>query len=81
MELVLDRKLAERRIFPAIDINKSGTRRDDKLLTKEEMDAMYKIRRLVSSSNITESAEFVIDLMKKTKNNAEFVKAVPHVKI
>ncbi len=80
MELVLDRKLAERRIFPAIDINKSGTRRDDKLLTKEEMEAVYKIRRLSSSSNITESAEYLIELMKKTKNNKEFVRTVPLIK-
>ncbi len=80
MELVLDRKLAERRIFPAIDINKSGTRRDDKLLSKEEMEAVYKVRRLTSSFNVTESTEYLIELMKKTKNNAEFVSTVPHIK-
>lgn len=80
MELVLDRKLAERRIFPAIDINKSGTRRDDKLLTKEEMEAVYKIRRLTSSNNVTESTEYLIELMRKTKNNREFVRTVPLIK-
>ena len=80
MELVLDRKLAERRIFPAIDINKSGTRRDDKLLTKEEMEAVYKIRRLTSSTNVTESTEYLIELMRKTKNNKEFVRTVPLIK-
>ncbi len=80
MELVLDRKLAERRIFPAIDINKSGTRRDDKLLTKEEMEAVYKIRRLTSSANVTESTEYLIELMRKTKNNKEFVRTVPLIK-
>ncbi|MCJ7856480.1 transcription termination factor Rho [Lachnospiraceae bacterium NSJ-143] len=80
MELVLDRKLAERRIFPAIDINKSGTRRDDKLLSKEEMEAVYKVRRLTSPLNVTESTEYLIELMKKTRNNDEFVKAVPMIK-
>ncbi len=80
MELVLDRKLAERRIFPAIDINKSGTRRDDNLLSKEEMEAVYKIRRITSALNVTESTEYLIDLMKKTRNNSEFIKTILLIK-
>ena len=77
MELVLDRKLSEKRIFPAIDINKSGTRREDKLLTKEEMDAVYILRKLTSGLSSVEATESLIDLMLKTKNNEEFVKTVP----
>lgn len=51
MELVLDRKLSERRIFPAIDVNKSGTRREDLLLSKEELEAMYAMRKMSGNSN------------------------------
>ncbi|MCI1960157.1 MAG: transcription termination factor Rho [Clostridia bacterium] len=76
MELVLDRRVAERRIFPAIDINKSGTRRDDMLLSHSEMDAMYKLRELISNLSVVESTEEVINLMKRTKNNAEFIQTV-----
>jgi transcription termination factor Rho len=76
MELVLDRKVAERRIFPAIDINKSGTRRDDMLLSHSEMDAMYKLRELIGNLSVVESTEEVINLMKRTKNNAEFIQTV-----
>ncbi|MDD3570914.1 MAG: transcription termination factor Rho, partial [Lachnospiraceae bacterium] len=80
MELVLDRKLSERRIYPAIDVNKSGTRRDDKLLTKEEMEAVYVLRRITANTSTAETAESLIDLMRKTKNNEEFVKTVPMLK-
>ncbi|MBR5468418.1 MAG: transcription termination factor Rho [Firmicutes bacterium] len=77
MELVLDRKLSEKRIFPAIDINKSGTRRDDKLLSKEELDAVYILRKLTAPLQSAEATENLIDLISKTKDNAEFVKTVP----
>ncbi|MEA4972077.1 MAG: transcription termination factor Rho [Candidatus Metalachnospira sp.] len=73
MELVLDRKLSERRIFPAIDVNKSGTRREELLLSKTELDAVYAMRRMSANSNASETTPFVIDLMEKTKYNAEFV--------
>lgn len=73
MELVLDRKLSERRIFPAIDVNKSGTRREELLLSKTELDAVYAMRRMSANSNASETTPFVIDLMEKTKHNAEFV--------
>ncbi|GFI61932.1 transcription termination factor Rho [Clostridiales bacterium] len=73
MELVLDRKLAERRIFPAIDVNKSGTRREELLLAREELEAMYAMRRMSASSNTSETTPFVIDLMKKTEGNSSFV--------
>ena len=77
MELVLDRKLAERRIYPAIDINKSGTRREEKLLTGDELDAVYILRRLAAGMQTSDFVMEVYDLMAKTKNNDEFVATIP----
>ena len=76
MELVLDRKLSEKRVFPAIDIVKSGTRRDDLLLTKEEQDAMYLIRREIGGAKGEEAIEEVLRLFVRTKNNEEFLQLV-----
>ena len=76
MELVLDRKLSEKRIFPAIDISKSGTRRDDLLLTKEEQDAMYLIRREISGIKGDDAIEEVLKLFVRTRNNQEFLNLV-----
>lgn len=73
MELVLDRKLSEKRIFPAIDILKSGTRRDDLLLTKEEAEAVDNVRKATNSLKPEESVEKVLDLFARTRNNNEFV--------
>ncbi len=73
MELVLDRKLSERRIFPAIDILKSGTRRDDLLLSKDEQEAVNNIRKATNSMKSDEAVEKILDLFARTKNNAEFV--------
>ena len=74
MELVLDRKLSERRIFPAMDILRSGTRRDDLLLTKEEQEIMALLRQAISSPQKGEEyLEKMMDLMKHTKNNREFL--------
>ena len=73
MELVLDRKLSEKRIFPAIDILKSGTRRDDLLLTKEEAEAVDIIRKATNTLKPEDSVERVLDLFAKTRNNREFV--------
>ena len=73
MELVLDRKLSERRIFPAIDILKSGTRRDDLLLAREEMETVAYIRQAISNPVKGEEAlEKVLDLMRHTRTNREF---------
>ena len=74
MEIHLDRKLSEKRIFPAIDIYKSGTRRDDLLLGKEEMDAIYMIRKMLSNGNNNEVTEQLITMLDKTDSNDEFVK-------
>lgn len=73
MELVLDRKLSEKRIFPAIDILKSGTRRDDLLLSPEEMNTVNKLRNAFGSLKSDDAAERVLDLFAKTKSNIEFV--------
>lgn len=73
MELVLDRSLSERRIFPAIDIYKSGTRRDDLLLSEEEMNVAYTIRKDLSRNHGSEVMESIIQALLKSKCNAEFV--------
>ena len=73
MELVLDRKLSERRIFPAIDILRSGTRRDDLLLNEEELEVTEKIRQAINSQSRGEEAlEQILDLMRHTRSNSEF---------
>lgn len=74
MELKLDRTLQERRIFPAIDILKSGTRREEDLLTKEESEAMWLIRRDFSQSSTTEAMNVVLNYLKKTDTNEQMVK-------
>lgn len=74
MEVHLDRRLSNRRIFPAINIEKSSTRRDDLLLSKEEMEAVFKLRK--SDLNTTESIVELIDWMKRTKSNKQFVELV-----
>ena len=61
MELHLDRKLSEKRIFPAIDLNKSGTRREDLLLSQDEMEAIWHMRRALSNRDVQEVTEMIID--------------------
>ncbi len=73
MELVLDRKLSEKRIFPAIDILKSGTRRDDLLLTREEAEAVDIIRKATNTLKPEDAVEKILDLFSRTRNNREFV--------
>ena len=73
MEVHLDRKLSEKRIFPAIDINKSGTRREDLLLSKKELETVYAIRKAMNNLPVADVTERIIDEMTKSKNNAEFI--------
>jgi transcription termination factor Rho len=73
MELALDRKLANRRIYPAIDVLGSGTRREDLLMDKEEMQRVWILRKLMSDMNSQESMEFLLNRMKGTRDNAEFL--------
>lgn len=76
MELVLDRKLSEKRIFPAIDINKSGTRREEKLLSQAELEAIYAIRKAMSKIPASEVTESILEMLLKTKTNKEFVEKI-----
>ena len=76
MELVLDRKLQEKRVFPAIDIPKSGTRREDLLLSKEEQDAVYIIRRAMNGMKADDAVDNLLNMFSRTKDNAELVKMV-----
>ena len=73
MEVHLDRKLSEKRIFPAIDINKSGTRREDLLLTPKELETVFALRKAMNSMPVSEVTEQLIDQMIATKNNDEFI--------
>ncbi len=76
MELVLDRSLSEKRIFPAIDIQKSSTRREDLLLNREEQEAVVKIRKALSGMKSEQALEQILNLFKRTKNNEEFIETV-----
>ena len=76
MELHLDRKLSEKRIFPAINLNKSGTRREDLLMEKDELDAVWLMRRAMSNFGTQEVTEIIIDLMAKTRNNNDFIQII-----
>ena len=74
MEIHLDRRLAEKRVFPAIDIYKSGTRREDLLLSKQELDGVYKLRRVMAGGGAAaEVTESVIGMLQKTTNNEDFL--------
>ena len=81
MEIVLDRKLSEKRIFPAIDILKSGTRRDDLLLNPLETEAVDIIHKATNTAKPEESVERILDLFARTKNNREFVDMIKKVRI
>ena len=81
MELVLDRNLSERRIFPAIDLPKSSTRRDDLLLNQSELEASYLMRKALNSMRSDDAVEKIIDLFVKTRNNKEFVEMIKKIKL
>ncbi len=76
MELVLDRKLQEKRVFPAIDIPKSGTRREDLLLSMDEQEAVYIMRKALNGMKADEAVDNILNMFARTKNNAEFVDMV-----
>src|SRR5699024_9089298 len=75
-ELKLDRKIAERRVFPAVDINPSATRRDDLLLAPEEAAIVHRLRRVMSGLDSHQAIDMLIEQLKKTKNNYEFLMGV-----
>lgn len=76
MEIILNRRLSEKRIFPAVDIAKSGTRRDDLLLSKDEQEVVYSLHKELSGANAEEGLESMLDLFRRTKNNEEFISYV-----
>ena len=73
MEIVLDRDLSDRRIFPAIDVNRSGTRKEELLLKEDELAKIWILRKILSDFNPIEAMEFLLDKMRGTKNNKEFL--------
>jgi len=76
MELVLDRKLADKRIFPAIDIKRSGTRREELLMSKEELDAIWAFRRSITQQNTADVMVMFLDALKKTKTNRDLIRGM-----
>jgi len=80
MEMVLDRKLSEKRVFPAIDIPKSGTRREDLLLDSEELEAINIMRKALNGLKADEAVEKILDMFVRTRNNREFVDMVKKIR-
>ena len=81
MELHLDRKLSEKRIFPALDLNASGTRREDLLMDQEEMEAIWYMRRALSNRDTQEVTEMIVDNLAITRSNREFVSIIKKIKL
>jgi len=76
MEMVLDRRLSDRRIFPAIDINRSGTRKEELLLKEDELSKVWILRKFLNEMNAVEAMEFLVDRMRKTKDNGDFLESM-----
>ncbi len=76
MEIHLDRKLMDKRVFPAIDITKSGTRKEELLLSKEELNRVWVLRKVLTPLSPTESMELLLDKLNKSRSNAEFLSAM-----
>jgi len=76
MELVLDRALSDRRIFPAIDVNKTGTRKEELLLNEEELNKIWILRKILGELDVVEAMQFLLDKMRGTKNNKEFLNSM-----
>ena len=76
MEIVLDRKLADKRVYPAIDVNKSGTRKEELLITKEDINRIWVLRKFLSEFNSVEAMEFLLQRLTSTKSNKDFLKSM-----
>ena len=76
MEIHLDRKLVDKRVFPAIDINKSGTRKEELLMPREELNRVWVLRKVLNPLSPVESMELLLDKLGRTKSNAEFLGAM-----
>ena len=73
MEIVLDRRLSDRRIFPAMDINRSGTRKEELLLSSDQLNKVWIMRKFLAEMNPVEGMEFLLDRVRKTKSNTKFL--------
>jgi transcription termination factor Rho len=73
MEVILDRKLIDKRVFPAIDIQRSGTRKEELLISKEDLSRVWVLRKVLNPLSPTEAMELLVDKLGKTRNNAEFL--------
>ncbi len=76
MEVHLDRKLVDKRVFPAIDLNRSGTRKEELLVPKDELNRIWVLRKVLNPLSSTESMELIIEKLSKTKSNADFLKSM-----
>ena len=72
MELVLDRSLSDRRIYPSIDVNRSGTRREDKLIGRKDLSRIWLLRKMLNDMTNVEAMEFLLDKLSRTKSNRDF---------
>ena len=81
MELVLDRKLSEKRVFPAVDIVKSGTRREDLLLAPEEQEAVDIMRKAINGMRTDDAVENILNMFARTRNNQEYINMIKKTKI
>ena len=76
MEINLDRRLMDKRVFPAVDINKSGTRKEELLIPKEDLNRIWILRKVLSQLNVVEAMEFLVDKLHGTRNNKEFLESM-----
>ena len=76
MELGLDRRLVDKRIFPSIDINRSGTRKEELLLKREDLNRVWILRKVLNPLSVTESMELLLDKLSKTRDNATFLRSM-----
>ena len=81
MELHLDRKLSEKRIFPAINLNKSGTRREDLLMNQDELEAIWYMRRALGNRDPQEVTELILDNLAHTRDNKTFIEVIKKIKL
>lgn len=76
MEVHLDRRLMDKRVFPAIDINKSGTRKEELLISREDLNRIWILRKVLSQLSVVDAMEFLLDKMRGTKDNKEFLESM-----
>ena len=75
-EIILDRKLSDKRVFPSIDVTKSGTRKEELLVTKEDLSKMWILRKILMPMGVTDSMEFLLEKIKNSKNNGDFFESM-----